>query len=172
METFIWIIVFFIGFLFFDWENINDNDGQTKRKKSPNKNLKPSKRSGGKNKATRPSARTDLGNLKISSDQRNLINEPFFFQCKEQVFTTHETEILRTYGVWLRALGSGKITPETPEQKNFVKECRAFRKLELGQMLRFFEAKKESNIIQATWFKYICRMKYESENPAISDVNR
>lgn len=170
VEYFIWVIVFFIGFLCFDWKNINDNDEQSKRERLPNKNHKPSKNIGTRNKVTRSSARTDLGNLEASPEQRNLINEPYVFQCKEEVFTAHETEILRTYGVWLRALAAGKITPETPEQKNFVEECKAFRKLNLDEMLTFFEAKKESNIIQATWFKYICRIKFERENPTLTDT--
>ena len=170
MEHFIWIVVFFIGFLFFDWENINNNEKQSNHKRLPKRKNKPPKNMGTKNKVPRSSAKAVLGNLKASPEQRTLINEPYVFQCKKEVFTVHEIEILSTYGVWLRALAAGQFAPETPEQKKFVEECKAFRKLNLGEMLRFFESKRESNIIQATWFTYICRIKFERENPNLTDT--
>ena len=169
MEFFIWVIVFFVGYFLIDWETLGNNDHQSKAIKKIEKTQKPSPKPITKIKDKKPSIKSDLVNKKACPEQRKLIGEPFHFQCKEEVFTSHEIEILRTYGEWLRALASRKAKPKTPEQEKFVEECQEFRKLKLNEMLIFFENKKEYNLTQATWFKYICRLKFERENPALTD---
>lgn len=101
------------------------------------------------------------------SEHKKLIGKPYNLQCKTDIFSEDELEILYKYGCWLSALSSGNIEPDTPKQNEFIKECQHFRKLTIKQMLSYFETKTDENIIQSTWFKYICRIKFERENPNI-----
>ncbi|EKN3392660.1 hypothetical protein O1Y80_000810 [Yersinia enterocolitica] len=102
-----------------------------------------------------------------SQEHNELIGKEYKLQCKENVFTDEELDILNMYGAWLSALVANKIRPETPMQKKFVQECRHFRELPVENMLIFYKNHKNLNSIQATWFKYLCRIKIERENPII-----
>lgn len=102
-----------------------------------------------------------------SKEHRSLINKPYSMQCKTEVFTQSEIDIINKYGAWLSALASNKVNPETNEQKLFVEECQRFRSLSLNQMLSYFSNLDDSGSIQSVWFKYLCRIKFERENPNI-----
>ncbi|MDQ9091548.1 DUF413 domain-containing protein [Pseudoalteromonas haloplanktis] len=102
-----------------------------------------------------------------STEHRALINKPYSMQCKTEVFTLAELEIINKYGAWLSALASNQINPETNEQKIFVEECQRFRTLNLNEMLSYFSNRDDGGSIQSVWFKYLCRLKFEKENPSI-----
>ncbi|MBB1309730.1 hypothetical protein H5162_09865 [Pseudoalteromonas sp. SR41-8] len=102
-----------------------------------------------------------------SKEHRALINKPYSMQCKTEVFTLAELEIINKYGAWLSALASNQINPETKGQKLFVEECQRFRALNLKEMLSYFSNRDKGGSIQSVWFKYLCRLKFERDNPSI-----
>ncbi|WP_108132946.1 MULTISPECIES: DUF413 domain-containing protein [Halomonas] len=102
-----------------------------------------------------------------SKEHRALINKPYRVQCKIEVFTLAELDIINKYGTWLSALTSNKINPETNDQKLFIEECQRFRSLNLNEMLSYLSNRGDSGSIQTVWFKYLCRLKFERENPSI-----
>lgn len=104
-----------------------------------------------------------------SSEHKRLIGNKYRLQCKDYVFTSEEINILEKYGAWLSALASDKIKPETDMQEAFVKECKLFRVLSSQDMFSYHQNVHNSNLIQATWFKYLCRIKFERENPNITN---
>lgn len=102
-----------------------------------------------------------------SKVHRALINKPYSIQCKTEVFTLAELDIIDKYGAWLSALSSNKITPETKEQQLFIEDCQRFRALNLNEMLSYFRDRDDRGSIQSVWFKYLCRLKFERENPNV-----
>jgi uncharacterized protein YifE (UPF0438 family) len=102
-----------------------------------------------------------------SSAHKDLIGKTYKLQCKSDVFTHEELEVLYNYGAWLSALASNKIEPETQEQADFVRNCQEFRLLSLFEMSSYYQGVPCDDAIQATWFKYICRIKFERENPKL-----
>ena len=102
-----------------------------------------------------------------SGEHRALINKPYTTQCKREIFSREELEILNKYGAWLSALASNQIKPETKEQRDFIEECQHFRSLETKEMLSYFRNRNDSGSIQTVWFKYLCRIKFERENPSL-----
>ncbi len=102
----------------------------------------------------------------LTSEQKRLIGKPYKLQCKDDIFNEDELEVLYKYGVWLSALAANQVKAETIKQVEFVNECQTFRLLPLNDMLSYFASKTDDNsFIQSTWFKYICRIKFERENP-------
>lgn len=104
-----------------------------------------------------------------SPEHKKLIGIKYKLQCKDYVFTSEELNILEKYGTWLSALASDKIKPETDMQEEFVKECKFFRVLSIQDMFSYHQNVNNSKLIQATWFKYLCRIKFERENPSITN---
>ena len=102
-----------------------------------------------------------------SKEHRALINKPYTIQCKTEVFTLAELDVINKYGAWLSALTSNQIPPETNEQRLFIEECQRFRALNLNEMLSYFNNRDDSGSIQSVWFKYLCRLKFERDNPSI-----
>ena len=105
--------------------------------------------------------------LSHSKEHRALINKPYSMECKTEVFTLAELDIIKKYGVWLSALASNQINPETKEQQLFVEECQRFRTLDLNEMLSYFSNRDDSDSIQSVWFKYLFRLKFEREKLGI-----
>lgn len=105
--------------------------------------------------------------LSCSKEHRALINKPYSMQCKTEVFTLAELDIINKYGAWLSALASNQINPETKEQQLFVEECQRFRTLDLNEMLSCFNNRDDSDPIQSVWFKYLFRLKIEREKLGI-----
>src|SRR5690606_29620629 len=94
-------------------------------------------------------------------------NKPYAMQCKSEVFSLEELDILNRYGAWLSALASNQIKPETIEQRRFVEECQRFRTLGINDMLSYFRNSSDGSSIQKVWFKYLCRIKFERENSSL-----
>ncbi len=87
-------------------------------------------------------------------------------QCKDYIFNEDELEVLYKYGAWLSALSAKQVEATTAKQIAFVGECQTFKCLSLNDMLSYFsDITDHNNYIQATWFKYLCRIKFERENP-------
>jgi hypothetical protein len=107
----------------------------------------------------------DANKVEFPLEQKKLIDKPYKLQCKDDIFNEHELEILYKYGAWLSALAANQVKAETIKQVEFVNECQAFRLLPLNDMLSYFTIKEgDNNVIQSTWLKYICRIKFEREN--------
>ena len=104
-----------------------------------------------------------------SAEHRALINKPYSIQCKSEVFSQAELDVINKYGSWLSALASNRIKPETTEQKRFIEECHRFRVLETKEMLNYFSHCSDRGSIQSIWFKYLCRIKFERENPNLTN---
>jgi len=102
-----------------------------------------------------------------SEEHRALINKPYTIQCKSEIFSQAELDIINKYGAWLSALASNQIKPETKEQNLFIEECQNFRSLKINEMFSYFRRRNDNGSIQAVWFKYLCRMKFERENPSV-----
>ena len=100
-----------------------------------------------------------------SREHRALINKPYNIQCKTEVFTLAELDIINEYGSWLSALASNQINPETKEQHVFVDGCQNFRTLDINEMFSYFSDRDDNGSIQSVWFKYLCRSKFERESP-------
>jgi len=110
---------------------------------------------------------TKHGKVTHSKEHRALINMPYVLQCKTEVFTQAELDVINKYGAWLSALASNQINLETSEQELFVEECHYFRTLSINEMLSYFSNRNDCGSIRTVWFKYLCRIKFERENPSI-----
>lgn len=86
--------------------------------------------------------------------------------CNDEIFNDHEFDILTEYGSWLNALASEKIEPETDSQREFIKHCKNNQNLPLSEMLKDLKnINPKTNKIQFIWFKYLCRIQAEKEDP-------
>lgn len=131
------------------------------------KEKKSDKRQASNCKSSETHSPKKYGKVSHSKEHRALINKPYNMQCKTEVFTLVELDIMNKYGTWLSALASHQINPETNDQKLFVDECQRFRSLSINEMLSYFSNHDDSGSIQSVWFKYLCRIKFERENPSI-----
>ena len=96
------------------------------------------KRQTNNSKASQTHSSKNYEKVSHSQEHRALINKPYSIQCKTEVFTLAELDIIDKYGAWLSALASNKITPETKEQQLFFEDCQRFRALNLNEMLSYF----------------------------------
>lgn len=109
---------------------------------------------------------------KFSKSHRAYVGKPYILQCSEAIFSEEERRSLLRYGSWLSALASNKIMPETPAQVEFLQMCQEIRGLNFSGMLEYYQNKSdELDVLRAVWLKYLCRIKFERDNPNLPKEN-
>ncbi|CUA88699.1 hypothetical protein Ga0061064_2298 [Pseudidiomarina woesei] len=109
---------------------------------------------------------------KFSKAHRAYVGKPYILQCSEVIFSEDERKSLMRYGSWLSALASNKIKPETPAQEEFLQMCQEIRGLSFSGMLAYYQNKSdELDVLRAVWLKYLCRVKFERDNPNLPKEN-
>ena len=109
---------------------------------------------------------------KFSKAHRAYVGKSYILQCSEAIFNEDERRSLIRYGSWLSALASNKIKPETPAQVEFLKMCQEIRGLNFSGMLEYYQKKSdELDVLRAVWLKYLCRIKFERDNPNLPKEN-
>lgn len=102
----------------------------------------------------------------LPESHRKHRDKPYQILCNEEVFSDDEFDTLEEYGSWLSALMLEEIKPETDSQREFINLCKNYQNLPLREMFNTLKSSKLNiNSIQFVWFKYLCRIKYEIENP-------
>ena len=76
-------------------------------------------------------------------------NGPFEIDCKPNIFSTDEIEILKKYGCWFKALCDGTLNPVTDLQIRFIQVAK-------GEIEPF-------SLEEKAWFKYLGRKKVEAK---------
>lgn len=76
-------------------------------------------------------------------------NGAFQIDCKPNIFSSGEIEILKKYGCWFKALCDGSLNPITDVQNRFIQVAK-------GEIEPF-------SLEEKTWFKYLGRKKVEAK---------
>ena len=109
---------------------------------------------------------------KFSKAHREFVGKPYTLQCSSCIFTEDEHRSLLRYGSWLSALASDRINPETAGQEEFTRMCKEVRGMDLKGMLTYYKNKLgELDTLRAVWLKYLCRIKFERDNPNLPKEN-
>lgn len=103
---------------------------------------------------------------KLSPEHRKYFGKNYELQCSPSIFSDEEHKNIIRYGSWLSALAFKKINPETSAQAEFVGMYEEIKTLSFKEMHNYYLSKSnEIDDLRALWFKYLCRIKYEKENP-------
>jgi hypothetical protein len=84
-------------------------------------------------------------------DHTNYLREKgsFPIDCRQDIFTQDEREILYKYGYWFKALTDGDLEPYTQMQRRFILVA---------------QGKEEAHYPEEiAWVKYLFRMNYEKK---------